>query len=190
MKHPNVHMGLTAGLVVSIVLSVSIAGRSGNPLPTLALCLGVSLTSTVVAVAGIFAIRREMARPIEGFSPAGFWIRAAAFLIDWIPFVLIGLVLAPIGYAGQIVVGLVAFGYFVGAWKIAGQTLGMRATGLRVVRDDGGRMTWANSIKRLAGLVAAVVCLYVGVIWVAFDARKRGWADIAGGTLVVRTVDS
>jgi uncharacterized RDD family membrane protein YckC len=187
MKQANTRMGLTAGWVVSIVLSVSVAARSDTPLPTFALLLGVTLTSTVVAVIATRAIIGETARPIEAPSLAGFWIRLVAFVVDWLPFELIGLVLVPFGPAGQVVVGIAALGYFVGSWKLAGRTVGMKAVGLRVVRDDGGPMTWGSSIRRLAGLVAAFACLYLGVIWVAFDTRKRGWADILGGTLVVRT---
>jgi hypothetical protein len=34
----------------------------------------------------------------------------------------------------------------------------------------------------------AFACIYIGVIWVAFDPRKRGWHDKIGGTVVVRNV--
>jgi len=36
------------------------------------------------------------------------------------------------------------------------------------------------------GFIIAAVCLLIGLIWVAFDARKRGWHDMIGGTVVVK----
>jgi uncharacterized RDD family membrane protein YckC len=63
----------------------------------------------------------------------------------------------------------------------------MRVLGLRVVRQDGGALGWGNAVRRFFGLFAAFLFLYIGVVWVAFDSRKRGWADLVGDTLVVRT---
>jgi uncharacterized RDD family membrane protein YckC len=184
---PNVRQGATAGLVVSAVLAAAAAGASNAPAETFIETLGVAVAATVGAVALVVAATSRAASTTSGTELAGFWIRAAAFVIDWVPFVLIGLVLAPVGSAAEAILLVLGFAYFVGLWGTTGQTLGMRMVGLRVVRSDGGRIGWSNAIRRFFGLVAAFLCLYVGVIWVAFDPRKRGWADLIGGTLVVRT---
>jgi hypothetical protein len=65
----------------------------------------------------------------------------------------------------------------------------MMLLGLHVVRNaDGGRITWGNAALRFVGLSVAFACIYIGVIWVAFDSCKRGWHDRIGGTVVVRNV--
>jgi uncharacterized RDD family membrane protein YckC len=63
----------------------------------------------------------------------------------------------------------------------------MMAFGLRIVRNaDGGKITWGNAIMRLIGWFVAAIPFALGFIWVAFDARKRGWHDMIGGTVVIK----
>jgi len=94
---PNVRQGATAGLVVSAVLAAAAAGASNAPAETFIETLGVAVAATVGAVALVVAATSRAASTTSGTELAGFWIRAAAFVIDWVPFVLIGLVLAPVG---------------------------------------------------------------------------------------------
>lgn len=61
----------------------------------------------------------------------------------------------------------------------AGQTLGMRALGLRVLRIAGGRQTWAWVLARTVLLGALIPAL----VW---DRDSRGLHDRAAGTVVVR----
>jgi uncharacterized RDD family membrane protein YckC len=66
----------------------------------------------------------------------------------------------------------------------------MKLLGLWVVRGgDGGRIGLGSAVVRFVGLLVAFECLWIGVIWVAFDARKRGWQDMIAGTVVVQYVD-
>ena len=66
----------------------------------------------------------------------------------------------------------------------------MSLLGLQVVRDvDGGRITWGKALLRYAGIVISTVVLFIGLIWVAFDSRKRGWHDLMAGTVVIRKPD-
>ena len=153
----------------------------------------------------------------EGAPPApppvqfgGFWIRFAAYIID-------GLVLAavalPIGFiygfiygflplegqdpyalGASLGAGLITFvvyvAYFVGFWARGGATLGMRLLGLQVVRDaDGGPITVGKAGIRYVGFVISALVLYIGLIWAAFDSRKRGWHDLMAGTVVIRRPD-
>jgi uncharacterized RDD family membrane protein YckC len=84
---------------------------------------------------------------------------------------------------------LIFMAYFIGLWGTTGQTIGMMLLGLHVVRNlDGGKITWGNVVLRFVGSLVAFACIYIGVIWVAFDSRKRGWHDMIGGTVVVRKV--
>ena len=71
-------------------------------------------------------------------------------------------------------------------WARDGQTPGMNAMKIKVVRDaDGGPVTTGSAILRLIGLWIGLAVFYIGVIWIFVDKRKRGWQDLFGGTVVV-----
>ena len=127
--------------------------------------------------------------PAPGLVFGGFWIRLVAYIIDAVILAIVRTILvsaagASAGLGISLIVGIV---YFVGFWGTTGQTIGMMPFGLRVVSNaDGGKITWANAVLRFVGLIIAFVVIFIGVIWVAFDSRKRGWHDMIGGTVVVR----
>jgi uncharacterized RDD family membrane protein YckC len=128
--------------------------------------------------------------PGPGLAFGGFWVRVMAYVNDVI---LLGIVevalIWALGAAWQWIGGLIWIVYFVGLWGTRGQTVGMALLGLRVVRyADGGKISWGTAVLRFVGLLVAFACIYIGVIWVAFDSRKRGWHDKIGGTVVVRNV--
>jgi uncharacterized RDD family membrane protein YckC len=130
----------------------------------------------------------------------GFWIRAVAMLID--SFVLgIGL-----GLLGA-VTGLDFFAddpdqiswlaiavQFAVDWLYEagltasplGGTLGKRAVGLRVVTEQGERISFARSTGRFFAKIVSALLLLVGFVMVAFTERKRGLHDMIAGTLVVK----
>jgi uncharacterized RDD family membrane protein YckC len=196
MHQVNVRQGATAGLIVSVVMAAAAAGSSTAPLQTFGLTLAVTLTATVGAIAFVLAVsrrpdaRQTVAGPAPGVAFGGFWIRAVAYLIDIALLAIIdGALIWALGAAGQAIAGIVLIAYFVGLWGIAGRTIGMMLCGLRVVRNaDGGKITWGHATLRFVGLCVAFACVYIGVIWVAFDARKRGWQDVIGGTAVIRDI--
>jgi uncharacterized RDD family membrane protein YckC len=81
---------------------------------------------------------------------------------------------------------VVSVGYFPYFWAKDGQTPGMNAMKIKVVRDaDGGPITAGSAILRLIGLWIGLAVFYIGVIWIFVDKRKRGWQDLIGGTVVV-----
>jgi hypothetical protein len=81
--------------------------------------------------------------------------------------------------------------YLVTSWATTGQTLGMRALGLRVVRSDGMPLGWVRASIRVVTLGVAVVAtggLALGTVF--FDARKRGPQDFVAGSVVLEAVPS
>ena len=77
--------------------------------------------------------------------------------------------------------------YFVVLWVKRGATIGQSILGLRVARErDGGPIGWGAAILRYIMLMIGFWIFYLGVIWVAFEPRKRGWHDMVAGTLVVK----
>jgi uncharacterized RDD family membrane protein YckC len=129
----------------------------------------------------------------------GFWIRVVAYIIDAIILGIIGSIVDVIfranpsdpnsaGYGiAQLVNFVIGAGYFVALWNVWGATVGQRILKLRVV--DANTMqtiSVGKGILRYIGLVIAFLVCFIGVIWVAFDGRKQGWADKIAGTLVVQ----
>ncbi len=124
-------------------------------------------------------------------AKAGFWIRFVAFLIDLVLLIIVGAIVRAIfglTAAGSInfVIGLAYFIYF---WSTmgGGQTLGMRAMRIRVVKTDGSELTLLGSLLRYVGIIIATIPIFIGLIWAAFDANKQGWHDKIAGTYVVST---
>ncbi len=195
MQRLNIRRGARAGFATSIVLSATIAARSATPVQEFALLLGVSLLATAAAIAIAVNSERQYeaakaAGPAPGIVFGGFFVRFTAYVIDMFLLGIIGLVLSgTLGGPGQAISGILLIAYFVGLWGARGQTLGMRLLGLRVVRSsDGGRIGLGSAALRFVGLLVAFGCLWIGVAWVAFDARKRGWQDMIAGTVVVQHV--
>ena len=89
---------------------------------------------------------------------------------------------------GLIVASLVGLVYFPWFWARGGQTPGMRAAGIRVVRDrDGGPIGGGEAILLLVGFWISGAVLYLGYVWVLIDERRRGWHDLLAGTCVIST---
>lgn len=80
--------------------------------------------------------------------------------------------------------------FFSGFWARGGQTLGMRAWRIRVVRDDGGALTWLRAAARFASGLVAAAPAGLGLWWSLLDERKRGWHDRWTRTRVVRATPS
>jgi uncharacterized RDD family membrane protein YckC len=133
----------------------------------------------------------------------GFWARVGASLIDTL---LILLITVPLLWAwfgspfdlgkpsglfettANILVSYVGPAVAVIIFWIARQaTPGKMAIHARVVdARTGGPMSVSQAIVRYLGYFVSTVPLCLGLIWVAFDARKQGWHDKIAGTVVVR----
>ena len=75
---------------------------------------------------------------------------------------------------------------FYGAfWTRGGQTLGMASWRLRVEREDGARLTWGDTLKRLAAAVLSWLPLGLGYLWILVDRDRRAWHDRLSRTRVV-----
>jgi uncharacterized RDD family membrane protein YckC len=126
---------------------------------------------------------------------AGFWIRVLAFIIDsvilYVINLIVGVVLNPstTGRSGiQTLLGIIYFTYFWSASSLwPGQTVGDKFLNLRIIKTDGSDLSIVQAFIRYVGLVISFIVIFIGVIWVAFDPNKQGWADKIAGTYVVKT---
>lgn len=85
----------------------------------------------------------------------------------------------------QLSLGAVILLFFTGFWVHGGQTLGMRAWRLRIVSEQGDRVSWGRALARFAGALVAAAPAGLGLWWAAFDADRRAWHDRLSGTRVL-----
>ena len=86
-------------------------------------------------------------------------------------------------YQGLLVAIIVCFfGLF---WTRQGQTIGMLAWRVKIERDDGRLLTWADVFKRLASAVVSLALVGAGYFWIWIDRDKLAWPDRWTHTRVV-----
>ncbi len=146
----------------------------------------------------------NVAETEDSSSPAGFWIRVGAFLVDlivtlstWFAAV-VGYGIYMIGTTGDesfsfmddpfwiLLPALIMLFYhtlFVGLWAT---TVGKRLFGLYVTQSDGSRVGFARAFARHVASNLSGLILYIGYLQVAFREDKLSLHDLICGTKVVR----
>ncbi|MCW5737248.1 MAG: RDD family protein [Enhydrobacter sp.] len=151
------------------------------------------------------------ARPPAPGTPTGyggFWLRVVAYIIDGIILniglgvvgAILGVSLIPVDPAQmdpadamsemgtfQAIALVASWLYFALMESSArGATVGKMAVGLRVVDENGQRISFARATGRFFAKFISALILLIGYLMVAFTDRKRGLHDIMAGTLVVK----
>ena len=80
-------------------------------------------------------------------------------------------------FAYQVLLVATVVGFFGWFWTRRGQTLGMMAWRLKLVRDDGAKLTWVDTVKRLGAALVSWIPLGLGFFWVWFDSERLAWHD-------------
>jgi uncharacterized RDD family membrane protein YckC len=128
---------------------------------------------------------------------AGFWIRFGAKFIDGI---ILGIVGFALGFLGSFIVkhavavavleNVLSFAlsvayatYFRGTY---GATPGKMACGLKVVRPDGEKISYARACGRLFAEFVSSLTLAIGYIMAAFDEEKKALHDRICDTRVIK----
>ncbi len=144
--------------------------------------------------------------PVEGLAapgPAhlpnleylGFWQRVAAFLIDnviasVVVFPLSSLADGPLSPATilmDVIVTVVVAVYVLVFWVWHASTPGKMLFKAIIVDEKSGQAPSRTAyFIRYLGYFPAFLCLGLGVLWIAWEPRKRGWHDLMAGTIVVR----
>lgn len=137
---------------------------------------------------------------MEETRPAGFWIRAAAALVD---FSLFFLVQASFGYIASRAIGpdaadsvaLVPLVWmftvlFAGTYTtvlhglVGGQTIGKMLVGIRLVEVDGAVVSVGAALLRFAGYFASLAGFGLGYVMAGLRRDKRALHDLIAGTRV------
>ncbi len=157
---------------------------------------------------------RDMTATERDFQYAGFWIRAAARVVDLV------LILAAFnlfwlgdrygadagwwapGFLGEdgstadaafsmanvlrgvFLIGFPVF-YYVFLHGAYGQTFGKMALRIKVLGADGSPISYRKAFLRWLGYFLCDLTLDLGYLWAAFDPRKQGLHDKVCGTIVV-----
>jgi uncharacterized RDD family membrane protein YckC len=151
---------------------------------------------------------REGVAPAGEMVFAGFWIRVGAKIIDIIILWALGFAVSFLGgffiagslssgsqipirfISGNIFITLLSWviqigypTYFLGKYSA---TLGKMACGLKVMRPDGEKISYARACGRTfaEGISSAILC--IGYILVAFDEERRALHDRICDTRVIR----
>ena len=150
---------------------------------------------------------RPPATSVTGYG--GFWLRVIAYIVDGIllniAFGIIGAVVGisiipadpakidPLEFIGQMgsvqLVALVATWLYFALMESSprGATVGKMVTGLRVVDEQGNRISFLRATGRFFAKYISAIILMIGFLMVAFTDRKRGLHDMIAGTLVIKT---
>lgn len=136
----------------------------------------------------------------RSYAYAGFWVRAAAAIVDTIVILIITWPLMFWLYGSEMFtgtdmvkgVGDVLLSYIfplvftIALWMKFGGTPGKRLLKIKVLDEKTGQyLSLGKSLLRYVGYFVSILGLFIGFIWVAFDSKKKGWHDHIAGTIVV-----
>ena len=138
----------------------------------------------------------------ESTKYGGFWIRVAASMIDFIvllipnlliPFLLKAtssseneLYMFVLNAEGVILTSILDWAYCAvlhsSTWQA---TVGKKAVGLKVVDENGNRISFGRATVRYFASLLSALILCIGYMMVGWTSRKQGLHDMIAGTLVV-----
>lgn len=142
------------------------------------------------------SIPKEEAIPKQYF--AGFWIRFLAYLVDLVAIAALkGIIVNPIFRVSGMgmddgfftfywsITTIIFLAYFILLTRFFGQTLGKMLFGLRVVKLDGGKLTWLTVLFREGAMSFVLKTIWPLYVICAFTPNKQGIADFFESTSVV-----
>ncbi len=132
-------------------------------------------------------------------TPAGFWVRLVAWLIDFIILGIVQGILIAIwpglfeyfssdsyGHPVDLLIFVVDTLYFTIGVAVWSTTIGKRALGLYVLRPDGSKVGGGRAMARyFAGILSALL-IGIGYLMIGLRSDKRGLHDLICDTVVVR----
>ena len=74
--------------------------------------------------------------------------------------------------------------YYCISWKSSGQTLGLKAWGLKLVKLDGSDFTWLEVITRFF-ISLILFCTIVGFLWLLFNKNRLTIYDIVTKSKII-----
>ena len=126
---------------------------------------------------------------------AGFWIRLLAMIIDGIILGIISKILfgdtvvqttnGSITMQFNNAYTLVPLIYTLACWMLFSATPGKYLLGLRIVDEEGNKLSPAKAIIRYLGYIVSSIILCIGYLMIGFSSKKQGLHDLIAKTYVV-----
>jgi uncharacterized RDD family membrane protein YckC len=124
------------------------------------------------------------------YGYGGFWQRFAADIVDCLIISLVFLLNLGLDISESnqsIIISLLSAFYFIFFWAYQnGQTLGKKAFGLQIVKENGQQLDLVTAIVRYLGSFISSFILSLGYLAIVFDKRKMGWHDKLAHTVVIK----
>lgn len=79
----------------------------------------------------------------------------------------------------------VSFFFYGWFWTHGGQTLGMRAWNLYLIKEDGKFIDWKIAAVRYCAALVSWAVFGLGFTWILLNSRKLAWHDIATKTQII-----
>ena len=77
------------------------------------------------------------------------------------------------------------FLYLGGFWVHGGQTVGMRAWKIKLIRSDGAAVRWKDALFRFAAATVSIASLGIGFFWALTNEEKKAWHDSWSSTRLI-----
>lgn len=124
-----------------------------------------------------------LARRLAAICYDALVLLAVLFAVTWVVlFLRRGAPVAPGTVWYQLLLAAVSLLFYGWFWTHRGQTLGMRAWRVRVVRADGRALTWRDAASRWSSAWLAALPLGAGFVWGLVDREHLCWHDRLSGT--------
>lgn len=81
-----------------------------------------------------------------------------------------------------VIVSFIFYGWF---WTHGGQTLGMRAWNLYLIKPDGKFINWQIAALRYMAAILSWAALGMGFTWLLLNKNKQTWHDKLSGSQIV-----
>ena len=133
-------------------------------------------------------LRRLGAMLYDALLIVALWMIATALFLPWTR----GEAITPaasgaLEYLYRVALLAVLVAFFGLFWTRKGQTLGMAAWRLQVVRFDGAFISWHDVVLRIAGAFVSASVFALGYLWILISRDNLAWHDRWTRTKVVVT---
>lgn len=130
----------------------------------------------------------DESKTIYPYGYASFIKRLTASSIDTLILGFLSYIINASSRSGLSLGGFLSLVYIFYFWiKQDGQTLGKKAMGIQIVRENQQPIDISTALIRYLGYIVSSLFFGLGYLWVIFDPKKQAWHDKLAKTYVINT---